>query len=187
MVELAAMILLTGCAAPSGNQPRRDITVRNLTGMACQPLQGPEAIKVFIFITPDCPISNSYAPEINRLTGEYSARGVTFYLVHVDDDVELEGIRDHAQHYGYRGGVVLDPEHQLVHALGATVTPEAVVVVADMVAYRGRIDDRYVDFGKQRASASQRDLRQALEAALAGRPVPNPRTKAIGCFIPGSG
>ena len=51
------------------------------------------------------------------------------------------------------------------------------------LVYRGRIDDRYVDFGNTRARATQHDLRQALDAVLSGEPVANPRTKAVGCFI----
>jgi hypothetical protein len=50
--------------------------------------------------------------------------------------------------------------------------------------YRGRIDDRYVDFGKRRPEPMTHDLREALEAILAGRPVARPRTEPIGCDIP---
>ena len=52
------------------------------------------------------------------------------------------------------------------------------------LVYLGRIDDRYVDFGKTRAAATTHDLAGALEAILDGRPVPESRTRAIGCFIP---
>jgi hypothetical protein len=58
------------------------------------------------------------------------------------------------------------------------------VIARGEVTYRGRIDDRYVDLGKKREAPSQRDLRAALDAALAGRAVLTSRTKAIGCLIP---
>ena len=51
------------------------------------------------------------------------------------------------------------------------------------MVYRGRIDDRYVDFGKARAEATQHDLLDALQAVVEGQPVPNPRTKSVGCYI----
>ena len=47
----------------------------------------------------------------------------------------------------------------------------------------GRIDDRYVDFGKQRTEPTVRELRDALQAILAGKPIAVTRTKPIGCDI----
>ena len=52
------------------------------------------------------------------------------------------------------------------------------------LVYRGRINNFYEDFGKPRRVITQHDLRNALNALLAGKPVPQPRVKAIGCFIP---
>jgi hypothetical protein len=49
--------------------------------------------------------------------------------------------------------------------------------------YLGRIDNRQEDFGKQRPQATVFDLRDALDAVLSGKPVPHPRTKALGCSI----
>jgi hypothetical protein len=49
--------------------------------------------------------------------------------------------------------------------------------------YRGRIDDRYVEFGKDRPQPTVRDLERSLEAVLGGKPVPVAKTRAIGCFI----
>jgi len=51
------------------------------------------------------------------------------------------------------------------------------------VLYLGRIDNRVEDFGKVRIQATEFDLRDALDAVLAGRPVPHPRTHALGCAI----
>jgi hypothetical protein len=64
------------------------------------------------------------------------------------------------------------------------VTPEAVVFDrAWNITYRGRINDLYADFGKSRATPSKHDLQEAIEATLVGRPVAEPTTKAIGCYI----
>ena len=78
----------------------------------------------------------------------------------------------------------LDPKGALSKACGVTITPEAAVYDgAGRLAYRGRIDNLYVGFGKQRARATSRDLRLALDAILAHKPIAQPRTLAIGCFI----
>ena len=77
-----------------------------------------------------------------------------------------------------------DPHHVVVNRVGAAVTPEAAVLDADgRVVYRGRIDDRYADFGVDRQHPSRRDLEEALTALLAGRPVTAPVMPAVGCFI----
>ena len=51
------------------------------------------------------------------------------------------------------------------------------------LVYHGRIDDRFIDFGKSRPEATVHDLQNAIDAALAGRKVTPAETKAIGCYI----
>jgi thiol-disulfide isomerase/thioredoxin len=140
---------------------------------------------VLFFVTTDCPIANAYAPEINALVKDYAEQPVRFYAVQVDPDLKPEAARKHAREFSLRLPVVLDSEHKLVSATGATRTPEAVVLVpGGKVAYRGRIDDRFPGLGKKRQAPTQRDLRDALSAVLAGKAVPVPRTEAVGCSIP---
>jgi len=63
--------------------------------------------------------------------------------------------------------------------------PEAVVVLADgSIAYRGRIDNFYADYGKPRRMATEHNLRDALDAVLARKAVERPSTTPVGCFIP---
>lgn len=146
----------------------------------------PEGKKLaaFVFVTNDCPISNAYAPEINRLVAEYGKKGVAFSLVHVDAALPRADAAMHAKEYGFKCRVLMDPKHLLVKRLEATITPEAAVVNDEgKLLYRGRIDDRYADLGKLRP-ARTKDLRNALDAALTGKPIPNPRTKAVGCLMP---
>jgi hypothetical protein len=49
--------------------------------------------------------------------------------------------------------------------------------------YHGRIDDRFIDFGKSRTQPTTHDLSSAIEAVLAGKQVSSAVTKAIGCYI----
>ena len=108
-----------------------------------------------------------------------------FYLVYADPDQSSESIERYIREYGYQCRVLRDPQHLLVRHTQATVTPEAAVFddAAQMV-YRGRIDDRYVDYGKARATPTSRDLEEVLEAILAGRMGTLVTTPAVGCFIP---
>jgi hypothetical protein len=139
---------------------------------------------VLIFVTTDCPIANRYAPEIARLCHEFTPRGVTFYAVYVDPATTPEQMRRHARAFGIPCPTLLDARHHLVGWAGATVTPEAAVFAPDgRRRYRGRIDDRYPRLGQRREQVTKQDLRDALNAVLAGKPVPAPTTEAIGCFI----
>jgi hypothetical protein len=164
----------------------RPVTVSDLDGKQVQPLQaGAARASVLFFLAPDCPISNSYAPEINALVKENADRPLRFYAVYVDPDLSAASARKHAAAFGYRCPVLLDPRHQLVAATGVTTTPEVAVLTADgRIVYRGRIDDRYPQIGVHRQAPTRRDLRMALAAVLADRPVPTPRTPVVGCAIP---
>jgi hypothetical protein len=143
------------------------------------------ATLVFVFVSIDCPISNRYAPEVRRLHDRFAPQGVKFWLVYPNRDDSVEVIRKHIEDYQYPLEALRDPEHTLVKTAKVRVTPEVVVYSrAGRKLYQGRIDDRYVDFGKERPQATQRDLQDALEAIVNGRAVTNAVTTAVGCYIP---
>jgi hypothetical protein len=145
---------------------------------------GALAMTVLIFVSTDCPISNRYAPEIRRLHDEFTPRGVRFRLVYPNPLDSEADISAHLAEYGYPQIAERDRDHLLVKKAGATITPEAAVFDAhERLVYRGRIDDRFVELGRERPAATRRDLRNALTAALAGRRVSPSETQAVGCFI----
>ena len=143
---------------------------------------------VLVFTRTDCPISNRYAPELRRLGQRFAGHGVTLRLVYVDPAETPAAIREHARAYGLGPDVLRDPWHELVRLAGATVTPEAVVFVAEpagpRLVYRGRIDDRAVDLGRTRPRPRTRDLADVLEALSAGQAPALRTTTAVGCVIP---
>jgi peroxiredoxin len=145
--------------------------------------RGQKAIVLF-FVTTDCPVANSYVPELNRIREAYNGRGVLVYAVQADTTVAETEVARYAKDFRYSFPLLLDPRQVLVQLTGATVTPEAAVLSPDgKVLYLGRIDNRVADFGKARPQATERDVRDALDAVLAGKPVPHPVTKSIGCAI----
>jgi redoxin len=164
------------------------VELNDVDGVPHRPLHlGGAKAAVVLFIRHDCPVSNGYAPEVARIIAAYSPRNVKFFLVHVDPDLPAKEARAHAKEFHYPTNlapVLLDGKRVLATKLGATVTPEAVVVSeSGEIAYRGRIDDKYYAYGKNRAEPTVRDLRAALDAVLDGKPAPAARTKAIGCPI----
>ena len=188
VVMALSMACWTSEAGTAGQSSAKlaSISVKDVKGDTVKPLfdTGQKATVMF-FVMHECPVANGYAPEISRITSEYATKGVRAFVVYVESDLTEEQARGHARDYGYKSGALLDPQHLLVKAAGATVSPEAVAFSpAGDVLYRGRIDDRAVDFGKRRVEPTRRDLRLALDAILAGKPVPARLTKAVGCYIP---
>jgi len=163
------------------------VLVQSLSGAPLDALQAPAGTKaiVFLFTSTDCPISNRYAPEVRRIAEAFGSKGVAFRLVYPNPSEDARAIREHMAAYAYEGiaEALRDPKLALVKFAGATVTPEAVVVVGGNVVYRGRIDDRYVDLGRERPAPTRRDLFDTLTAILDGKPVPLAKTQAVGCFI----
>jgi hypothetical protein len=149
---------------------------------AVAPLSAAEPIRVLVFTTTDCPISNRYAPEISRLAARFSGR-VTFVLVYPVAADSPDVIREHHKKFGYSIESLRDTSHELVKRTGVTVTPEVAVMAGERMVYRGRIDDRYVELGKDRIKPTRHDLEDALDALIAGKPVAQRETQAIGCFL----
>lgn len=139
---------------------------------------------VLFFVTIDCPVGNSYVPEMNRIREAYGPRGVTVWAVQADPTVAAAEVVKYATEWRYTFPLLLDPQQMLVEHTGATITPQVAVLSPEgRLLYLGRIDNRVEDFGKSRPKATVPDLRNALDAILAGRPVSAKRTKTIGCSI----
>ncbi len=153
-------------------------------GKVDDPFQSIAKVRVLLFVRTDCPITNRYAPELKRIAAEFKNQSVEFWLIYPDKNETSEAIEKHKSEYQLPGTPVRDPEQTLAKRAQATVSPQAAVFDhAGRLLYSGRIDDRYIDFGKSRPEPSTHDLELAIGAVLAGKPVAQPRTKAIGCYL----
>lgn len=140
--------------------------------------------RVLIFARTDCPITNRYAPEIARVAQEFASRGVKFWIVYPDPSETAAKIQQHMADYHLPGQGIADPGFTLTKRAQATVSPQAAVFDGSgKLVYSGRIDDRFVAFGKSRPTAQEHDLEDAIKATLAGKPVAQAKTKAIGCYL----
>lgn len=156
----------------------------DLGGKPVDPFSSQARGEVFLFVRTDCPITNRYAPELQRLGQEFRGRGVRFWLIYPDHTETESSIQNHVAQYHFPGEPLRDPHHMLVQRAHATVAPEAAVFdSAGQLIYHGRIDDRYVDIGKARQTAQVHDLEDAISAVLAGKPVAQPETRAVGCSL----
>jgi hypothetical protein len=174
----------------SGDQDRMrenpPLSMKDIDGKSHSPLLvGDAKANVLFFTTKDCPIANSYSPEIMSIVNDFADKPIQFFAVHVDSELTAASARKHAREFGLALPVLIDAKHELVSAAGITRTPEVAVFTPDgTLAYRGRIDDRYAGFGKKRPVPTQRDLRDALTAIAAGEAVLTTRTEAVGCSVP---
>ena len=160
-------------------------SVTDLDGHALDPFhRAAGKIVVLLFVRTDCPLTNRYAPELQRISAEFSSRGVDFWLVYPDPAESTTAIENHIAEYHLPGTAVRDPQHRLVSRAEATVAPQAALFdAAGRLVYTGRIDDRFVEFGKSRPAPRTHDLEDAMSALLAGKTVSTAKTRAIGCFL----
>jgi peroxiredoxin len=183
MLRVVLAGALTCAAAFAVSRPQ--FALRDTTNVVRSPEEwnGKKAVVVF-FTTTDCPLSNNDVPEMNRTRRDYESRGVAFYAVQADTTIAEADVSQHTKDYQFTFPVLFDPHQILVKMTGATTIPEAAVLSSDgKILYLGRIDNRVEDFNIRRSEPTKFDLREALDAVLAGKPVPHPRTRAFGCAI----
>jgi hypothetical protein len=148
-------------------------------------VQGQARVRVDLFLATECPISNRYIPELNRIAGVFGERGVVFEAWFAEARLEQKALEDWQRRFQLRIPVRLDVLAKEARRLGASVTPEAVVSDGVQIRYRGRIDDRYAGPGKMRQVVGQHDLVEVIEELLAGKKFPLRSRKAWGCYIEG--
>ena len=189
IILAAALMAADLTASAAENLPRvAPLTTRDIRGAAHTLPEPNRRATVLIFIAHDCPISNSYAPEIGRLASKYEARGVSFDLVYAEPGLTAAQAAAHERTYAYRLPAFTSSWRTLVRMTGVTATPEAVALAPDgTVLYRGRIDDQYADLGVRRYRSTSADLAAALNDILAGKPVRTARTRAVGCYVSANG
>lgn len=178
IVWLAA--LLVACGNPSP-----DVALADLHGQVHAPQAVVDGeVHVVVFLSHECPIANAYAPTLASLAKHWSGRPVRVFLVHIDPELPVAAARKHREDYKLPGTILMDPAHKLATVLGATRTPEAVVLNHGGVVYRGRIDNQWPELGVRTPKATKHDLREAVEVALRGSNVPGPHPPAVGCLLP---
>src|SRR5271170_3269336 len=119
--RIAALPIVLAIAALA--HPALQFALRDAEGVVHSPHEWSQSRAVVLFfVTTDCPLSNGYAPEMNRIEQAYAPRGVLSYAVQGDTTIPDEEVRRHAREYGYRFPALLDPRQVLAQHTGATVT-----------------------------------------------------------------
>ncbi|MDR3773661.1 MAG: hypothetical protein P4L26_09960 [Terracidiphilus sp.] len=191
-VSSFAAVALALCLRPAVAQQAQPYGI-DLKNTPIHDLAGPGVrVVVLYFAATDCPISNRYVPEIARLAQEFAAQPsgaspVRFWWVYPNAEDTAPLVEQHRREFSIAAGAILDRRQSLAALAHATVTPEAAVFLVDgrelREVYHGRVDDRYISLGQERPQPQHHDLEEAIAAALAGKPVPQPGGPPVGCSI----
>jgi peroxiredoxin len=131
-----------------------------------------------------CPYVIAWEKRMVEVQADYAGRGVQVVALNSNDsarypDDSFEQMTVRAAERGFNFDYLHDPEQSLAHALGAERTPEVFVFDRDRkLVYHGAIDDSRDD-----TAVTQRYLRDALDAALAGEQPSPEETSAVGCTV----
>ena len=137
-----------------------------------------------IFTCNACPYAKAFEDRINKLAKEYQAKGIAFVAINPNDpgrvpEDSYDNMVKRAKEKGFVFPYVYDSTSEVAAAYGAKVTPHVFLLDANSkLVYRGRVEDE-TDAKK----AKSRDLKEALNALLAGKPIKMAETKAFGCSI----
>ena len=134
---------------------------------------------VIMFIATQCPVSNAYNERMTTLHNDYASKEVSFVGINSNKQESVEEIKEHSTKNGFKFVVLKDWNNVVADAYGAQFTPEIFVLNSDQtLVYHGRIDDN-----RNADNVKTKDLRETLDALLAGKAVPKAETKAFGCTI----
>ena len=165
-------------------QTVRSAWAENLDGKAVDPFKSSTGkAVVLLFVRTDCPISNRYAPAIEKLHEKFHGN-VNFWLVYPDADETTARIRAHDEEFHLSIPALRDVHRALVKRSQATITPESAVFdAAGKLIYHGRIDDWYEDFGRARSAPTTHELEDAIRNTLNGNATVPDHADAVGCYI----
>jgi peroxiredoxin len=138
---------------------------------------------VVAFLGTECPLAKLYGPRLNQLATEYASKGVRF--VGVDSNLQDTPAKmaAYAREHHISFPLLHDPGNRVADKFGAVRTPEVFLLDGRrIIRYHGRVDDQY-GVGLQKPKPTRRDLAEAIEELLAGKPVSQPALAAAGCQI----
>ena len=178
--------LAIGAAAPDFCLPGIDGKTHCLKDYASS------KVLAVIFTCNHCPTAQLYEDRIKQLVADYQDRDVAFVAIEpnnpnavrldelgytdVSDSFEEMKIRAAFRHFNFP--YLYDGDTQKVaRAYGPTATPHLFIFDSERkLRYEGRVDNN-----PRAALVTRREAREALDALLAGKPVPVPKTPAVGC------
>lgn len=180
MVSTSTPVCDFGLAAPDFRLPDADGR-QHSPGTLC----GPAGLLV-MFICNHCPYVKHVRAELAAIGRDYLPKDIGIVAINANDAATYpadspEKMREEVREAGYGFPYLYDESQSVAKAYRAACTPDIFLFDGEFrLVYRGQIDATRPKSG---LVADGRDLRAALDAVLAGRPVPEPQVPSIGCNI----
>lgn len=181
MAATASTMLELGTKAPAFSLP--DVVSGKSVSLAS--FQDMKALLV-MFICHHCPFVKHIKSELAQIGRDYAAKGVGIVAISANDpavsaDDSPEGLQRMASEWGFNFPVCYDETQAVAKSYAAACTPDFYLFDENRkLVYRGQFDDSRPSNGKPVTGA---DLRAALDALLAGRPVSQDQRASLGCNI----
>ena len=190
---LAAILVIALAAVAGSGRNTTDIPAPPAIGSAIEDFTLPDAdgvnhsLKslmgkkgaVIIFVATKCPVSNAYNDRMEKVSEDYQAKGINVIGINANSTEPAAEVKSHAAEKGLKFAILKDDGNKIADRLGANHTPEAYVIDASgKLVYHGRIDN-----AQNPTNITSNDLRDTLDAILAGKPVPKTTSMAFGCSI----
>ena len=141
---------------------------------------------VVMFLCNHCPYVIHVNEEIVNISTEYQAKGIAFVGISSNDVVNYpqdgpDEMKRHAEETGYNFPYLYDESQEVAKAYDAACTPDFYIFDGQQkLVYRGRLDDSRP---KNTNPLTGKDLRDALNAMLAGETVSEKQYPSGGCNI----
>ena len=181
MPATASTMLDLGTKAPEFSLP--DVVTGRTVSL--NTFQNKKALLV-MFICHHCPFVKHVKSELARLGDDYAAKDLGIVAISSNDpavsaDDSPEGLKQMVAEWGLHFPVLYDESQAIAQSYKAACTPDFFVFDASRkLAYRGQLDDSRPSNGKPVTGA---DLRSAIDAVLAGKPVSGEQRPSLGCNI----
>jgi len=139
---------------------------------------------VYIFLAPECPLSENYTLTINQLQAQFVDSGLQFYAIISGQLYDSVAILDYANRFPLTLPLLVDTGYYFSTQFKASTTPEVVLFNAqNEKVYQGAIDDWATELTQLKASATHYYLMDAMNAVLKNEKIKISKTNAVGCYI----
>ena len=140
-----------------------------------------DKIVMLHFWSARCPFVKRYEERLKAITQDYAGKGVVVLGIDSNTGESLEQIREVAAKRGVNYPILIDEGNKIADQFGAVTTPHIFILDKERkLIYSGAVDDQSWSEKSQPHIAY---VREALDAAIAGKTVPRPQTKTIGCTV----
>jgi len=180
MVAANSMMMPLGTKAPEFNLPDTEGRMVSIAGFKKSP-----ALLV-VFMCNHCPYVKQIREDLAQLAREYQPRGLAMVGISSNDVVRYPQdspakMAEEAKAAGYIFPYLYDESQAVAKAYRAACTPDIFLFDKNQnLIYRGQFDDSRPG---NNVPVTGKDLRAAIDATLAGKPVSSEQKPSIGCSI----